>query len=139
MMDEPTYPDELTDAAAELLRDVVDAVGELTVPERVYLDDTENVAGRVHYDYDNQPYQETGEDASMFDDASIDIHGGNAVVTFHFAGPRGHWFDKTSFAKEAYDAMENGGLSKPEKNPRVGVQIRGNDIFVQNILHDATE
>lgn len=136
-MNEPTYPDELPEAAASTLRGAANAVSQLRIEDRNYTD-PENIEGRVKYDYNNQPYEVVGE-TKMMDDAVVQMHDGDAVITFHYNGTQGQYFDGDSPAQQVYDTMSSAGLSRPIEDYEVGVQIRGNDIYVQNILRDATE
>lgn len=136
-MDRPTYPTELTNDAESTLKDAVDAIAALDVENRVYVDDPESTDKRVLYDYDNQPYYVDGT-MEMCDDSTVELYDGDAVMTFHFNGTHGHFFDDGSLAADLYDEMATAGLSKPTDNPAIGVQIRGNDIYVQNVLEDAT-
>lgn len=136
-MQEPTYPSELTDEAVQACQSAFEAVDTLTMDERNYVDDESEIDGRVHYDYNSNPYEPLETEVPIFDDCDVSIYGTDAVITFHFNGTKGHWFHGEAFATTAYDAMAD-HVAAPTDDPSVGVQIRGDDIYVQNKIENAT-
>lgn len=134
-MQTPTWPDSVTQTARERLERVVNAVGQLSMKNRVY-DSTGDMG--TYYDADNNEYYVDGE-TPMFDHCEARLDGSDIVVSFCFNGPRGHWFDSGPYATTTYDVMAEHGMAVPQDTPTVGVRVDGDDVYIENIYHNATK
>lgn len=138
-------PDGVTDEAAATLRDAHDRLGRITIEDREYAFDPDDLPDGMDVHEDDDLYYVVHGEKPMFDGYAVAVDRGGARLAAEWSSTKRHWGDR-DYAGDAYDALEEIGIPRPTVDNlgrplgyEVGVQF-GSDggVAVEAYLPSAT-
>lgn len=132
-----SIPDRVPDEQKKIILDVLERISELRIEDRRYALDEADLPDDevVRRDFHDNPYVVDGK-KPLANDAAVatEPYNENYIrIAVQWNSRAGHFLeDGVDHAGNVYKVMEQEGISRPEGDPTAGVQIRTNNIAIEN-------